>query len=368
VGTRLARLATLFGFTDGDIDDPVEAKLAAARAARANLYVATRAQALQLSVVARARDITCGVLASLVLVRERATATTDTGRVTQWTELGPDWLARPDPNHTLAWFVSWITDDLFFRSYAYARITVRDSDNQPRAMQWMPFDQICPADPYAPDYIDGVVWMRPPHLDEIHVPARDLVIFESPLEGVLSSKSVLSTAARLDHSADRFAGANLAAGWLKQKNGEPNSPAEAQKLVDDWALGRETNTIGYLSESLDYEESQIDPSRLQLVEGRAYQDAAVARVCNTPNFVVGVGVPNDSMTYKTALTARLDLLDFGLQPYVTCWEQTLSAGNVTPRGQRVRFDLDPFLRTTLLSTVGAAGGSETTPAPGGTSR
>ncbi|HEY4378073.1 MAG TPA: hypothetical protein VGM93_12985, partial [Acidimicrobiales bacterium] len=70
-----------------------------------------------------------------------------------------------------------------------------------------------------------------------------------------------------------------------------------------------------------------------------------------PNFAVGVGVPNDSMTYKTALTARLDLLDFGLQPFVECWSEALSDEKVTPRGTRVSFDLEPFLRTAQLTPV-----------------
>jgi hypothetical protein len=105
----------------------------------------------------------------------------------------------------------------------------------------------------------------------------------------------------------------------------------------------------------------MDPSRLQLVEGRAYQDAAIARVCNVPNYAVGVGVPNDSMTYKTAATARYDLLDFGLSPFVTCWESTLSGDDVVPHGTVVAMDLAGFLRTDVLSGLPVP--AAPTPAP-----
>jgi hypothetical protein len=189
-------------------------------------------------------------------------------------------------------------------------------------------------------------------LDAVRLRPAEVVVFESPLLGILNGGlGALTTASELDASARRFAGAELAAGWLKQRAGEPIGQTEAQALVNAWAEARLINAIGYLNETLDYEESQIDPSRLQLVEGRAYQDAVVARICNMPNYAVGVGVPNDSMTYKTALTARLDLLDFGLQPFLDCWGQTLSSDQVSPHGTTVAFDLEPFLRTAQLTPV-----------------
>ena len=74
-------------------------------------------------------------------------------------------------------------------------------------------------------------------------------------------------------------------------------------------------------------------------------------MCNVPNFSVGVAVPGDSMTYKTAETARLDLVDFTLAPFIGCIEQTLSGPEVTPRGTRVVFDLEPFLRSRELAAA-----------------
>lgn len=330
-------------WSDGDPHDAVKAALAAQVAARDWQAVATRDQAMRNSVVNRARDIVCGTLGCLPFTRIRG------GEV-----LGPGWLSRPDPFHSRAWFVSWVTDDLFFRGGAFARVTVRDSDGQVVALEWMPWVEVLPDDAG-----EGVTWYRSGRwpgtgrLDPIHVARRDLVRFEPAIVGVLNGgEEVLSTASRLNGAADRFAGAELAAGWLKQTGGEPLSETDALELVTTFQASRRVNTIAFLNEVADYHESAMDPSRLQLVEGRSYQDAAVARLCNVPNFVVGVGVPNDSMTYKTALTARLDLLDFGLQPFVSCWQETLT--ELAPRGTEVRVDVEAFLRTPLLSATATA--------------
>lgn len=357
VGDEWVAADTLQGPAAGDA---VTDRLTAARAARVVPAVTTRDAAIRNSVVNRARDVVCGVLSCLPF-----TVTRDRGGVVE--TLPPGWLDRPDPLHSHAWFVANVTDDLFFHGWAAARITVEDDvTGRALALQWMPWDQLAPTDD-----ADVIVWTRGAYPDPftpqyglapIALRPQDVVLWESPLVGVLNGgREVLTTAAQLDRAANRFAGAELAAGWLQQVRGEPVGGGEAQGLVDDWAYARALNAVGFLNESLEYHESEIDPARLQMVESRAYQDGAVARIVNMPAFSLGVGVPNDSMTYKTALTARLDLLDFGLQPFVECWGEALSNEKVTPRGTTVAFDLEPFLRTAQLTPVADSGAE--TPAP-----
>lgn len=358
-GPPSSRRITASDWSDGYIPgEGIAAKVEAAQAMRVAALVNTRDRAMANSVVNRARDIVCGTLAALPLTVTRTRA-----GVTE--ELDPGWLAKPDPSHTRAWFVSWVTDDLFFQGRAAARITVEDADHRAVALQWMPWDQL-EATP------DGgrLVWRRGWYPDPftpqaglapVELREQDVIVWESPLVGLLHGGQVaLTTSAQLDLSANRFAGAELAAGWLKQTGGEPTPSTEAEELVARWALSRAVNAVGYLNETLDYHESDMDPSRLQLVEGRSYQDSQVARLCNMPAWSVGVGIPNDSMTYKTALTARLDLVDFGLLPFVVAWSEALSGEKVTPRGTVVAFDLEPFLRTDQLTPV-AQSGTEQTP-------
>lgn len=348
---------------DGHVHDGVNLLASSAAAGRSDLIVATRTQALENSVVNRARDLICGTLAGLPFRRVRTRAGADD-------ELGPGWLDRPDPTHTRGWFVAQVTDDLFFHEVAFARVTARDAENYPIALEWMPRVEVMPD----PDGSGSVTWLRTTRpgvwwwptatVEQVDVDERDLIVFESPVTGLLRwSCNPLSTHARLDAAAKRFASHEMAAGWLAQKPGsEDISPVQAKELVRGFADMRAELALAYLNQSLEYHESTLNPSQLQLIEGRAYQDAATARLCNVPNYAVGVGVPNDSMTYKTAVTARLDLIDFGVAPFLSCWEQTMSAYNVTPRGTRVLFDLEPFLRSKELATLPA---DQTTPVPAG---
>jgi phage portal protein BeeE len=318
-------------------------------AQRAIWLVTTRGQAIQNPVVMRARDLVCGVLSQLPFQRtNRNGATMPIG-----------WLDRPDPNHTRGWFVSMITDDLFFYGFAYARITVRDFTNRPLALEWVPFT----AAVVKPEGT-GLLWQRrgwdlpgpqlAAQVQTVDLLWRDVVVFESPLTAVLQANEPLSLASLLQSAAVRFAGVEMPAGTLKQTGGDDAD--DPTKLVADFETARLAHVTAYLSQDLEYHESTMDPSRLQLIEARSYQDAATARVCNVPAFAVGVGVPHESMTYKTAATARLDLIDFGIAPYLGCWEQTLSSDQVSPAGSTIGFDLEPFLRTQALSHLGVAGG------------
>ena len=324
---------------------------------RAGRRVSTRDQAIRLSVVNRARDIVCGVLSTLPLTRLRG----DLRDPESLEDLGPGWLERPDPDHTRGWFVAGVTDDLFFHQHAYARVTAWDADLRPVALQWMPYREVIrDEDALGVTWFPTDRWLVP--LESVAVDRSALVEFESPLLGVLrGGEDILTTAALLDSAAGRFAGVDIPAGWFSQKAGfEEMTDDEIEEFLERWWAARQFNTTGYHNDALEYHESQMDPSRLQLVEGRAYQDAALARLCNLPNYTLGVGVPNDSMTYKTALTARLDVIDFGLAPFIGCIEQTLSANAITPRGTHVQMVLEPFTRTSVLTTAARAGMSSTT--------
>lgn len=329
--------------------------IAARAALRAGLGVdpaaqlLTRAEALSLSVVNRARDLVCGVLSTLPLVRVR-----DRAGVVE--DLGAGWLDRPDPTRTRGAFVADLVDDLFFHGQALARVTARYVDGWPAALQYVPWVEVT-QDPDAGDW----VW-RPPAGTQIRIRETDAVRFESPLTGVLEHPSALVIARRLDRSAFRFSSSTVPMGWLRQTGGEPLTSDEMAAQAQAFAQARDTDAIAFLNEWLEYHEASIDPSRLQLVEARSYQDAAVARVCNVPNFTVGVAVPGDSMTYKTSQSARLDLIDFALAPFVACLEQTLSGPDVTPNGTRVQVDLEPFLRSGTWATATGATRTEEVPA------
>lgn len=339
---------------------PLETRLAALVAARADVAVwtppapVTRTQAMSLSVIQRSRDLMCGVLSRMPFRRYSDHGLDPTGDEPRLVAAG--WLDRPDPTRTRGSFVADITDDLFFYGWGAARITSRSADGFPNALERLEWIHLTPPQTHragTPGAGDVDDWLyRDPATGQVRKYLDvNVIVFESPVTGVLEAPNALGIAARLDRAAARFATTSIPAGWLRQTGGVPLSAVELAERAEAFEVARETHTIAALNEYLDYEESTIDPSRLQLVEGRQFQDAALARIANVPGFMVGAVIPGDSMTYRTAATARLDLVDFGLAPLIGAWEETLSGPDVTPRGQHVRMDPSPFLRTLELAAV-----------------
>jgi phage portal protein BeeE len=114
-------------------------------------------------------------------------------------------------------------------------------------------------------------------------------------------------------------------------------------MASDFQAARLQRTTAALNPYLEWHESTMDPTRLQLVEARQFQALELARLSNVPAYLVGAPT-GTGMTYQNATQARSDLIDFGAMPYLQCIEQTLSGDNVCPRNSFVRFDLNAWLR------------------------
>ena len=327
-----------------------------------------RELALNLSIINRGRDLICGVLGDMPFER----TSTFGGEVR---DLGAGWLEHPDPTRTRQAWTADVVDDLIFYGWAACLITARDPQGYPTALVHLPWVELtAPAGHRSRNRA-----RYPAQLAAARGTGRadywewgdralfdlNVVVFESPLTGVLGYPTPLLIALRLDRAAARFAASTVPIGWLEQVPGSAAlSAAEWTTLARAFADAREGNAIAALNEAVRYHESTLDPSRMQLVEARTYQDAALARVMNVPAFLVGAVTPGDSMTYKSAQQSRWDLLTFGVAPYMTCLAETLSMPNVTPRGTTVTLDPTPFLRTAELAAVDASSSAALTPTGG----
>jgi phage portal protein BeeE len=81
---------------------------------------------------------------------------------------------------------------------------------------------------------------------------------------------------------------------------------------------------------------------MQLTESRQYVAAEIARLANVPNWVVSADA-GDSMTYANVVDQRKDLIAFSFG-FMNAIEDRLSMNDITANGQKVRFELDHFLR------------------------
>src|SRR4029077_12027794 len=127
---------------------------------------------------------------------------------------------------------------------------------------------------------------------------------------------------------------------------------EIQALLDDWETARQTRSVGYLNDVVDYQTFGWNAAELQLSEASEYAALDVARIFGLPARAVDA-TTGDSMTYANVVESRRDTLD-ALRPWMAPVEQTLSLtarasrpqGLVVPYGIRVRLDIDDYVRDT----------------------
>lgn len=314
------------------------ASTAAGALIAANGATVGRDRAMRIPTVSRARDLICSAAANLPWHHE----------LVQWNgdnieylplPLEP-WMDRPEARVTRAHTVAWTVDDLLFTGRAHWYVTNRYADGRPAGFQRLPSsDVLLEADSFA----NGVP-VGPYTLSYIgtNIPTRDVVSFWSPIAPFLSTASrALFIAERLDQAAMRFASTPAALGWLKQVGGEPLSGDELQELASSWQEARDLGSIAALNEFVDWHESNMDPSKMQLVEARQYQALEMSRAANIPPYLVGVNAAG--FTYSNAEQSVRDLYLFGALPYILCISETLSGQDVTARGHVVRLKMDDHI-------------------------
>jgi phage portal protein BeeE len=252
---------------------------------------------------------------------------------------GESWMTRPDPKITRNFIMSKTARDLILYGRAFWMITSRYSTGFPATFQWLPAN-LCDTPNNAPPE-----WFGPAdevNFNGIPLDTSQLVQFLSGSQGIIySGRRAIQIALRLDQSAERFATNEIAAGYLQQKGGEPMSGEELGEMAAAWAANRRTNAIGALNELVSFESFDVDPSKLQLVEGREYQTKELSRLMDIPAYLLAID--QSGMTYANAQQARQDLILFGARPILHAIEERLSMDDVLPRGRHVRFAIDEYL-------------------------
>lgn len=295
---------------------------------------------MRIPTISRARDILCSLVGSLPI---RNYGTQWDGENVVELPLPPEqWMTRPDPRTTRAHFLAWTTDSLIFTGRAYWYVTSRRrEDGRPASFQLLDpaqvtldatsFADLVPVGPYRITYAGR------------QLPTDDVIVLYSPVPPLLDTGArAILIAERLDSASLRFANAPTAFGWLAQTTGEPLSSEELADLAAGWADARDTNAVAALGMGVEWQESKMDPSRLQLVEARQYQSLELARLANVPPYLVGAPA-GTGMTYQNAETARHDAVTFGALPYIETIEGTLSSDAITPRGHVVKLDRSAWL-------------------------
>jgi hypothetical protein len=301
-----------------------------------------RAAAMTVPVVAMIRQMMAGGMASMDLDRFRRDPTGDV-------PLDPGWCASPDPAPTIpvSVFWAWIIDDLFFGGVSTLVVLARDWTGFP-----VQFRRVLPGqltyDPQA--FAWGITVASPVYYRGVAIDPRDVVVVNGPHEGLLNyGGAVLASAIALEAAASRAAGEPLPNVELHQKAGEPMTPDDAADLVGRWATARQGGATAYTPANIETKLMGFSAADQQLVEGRQYMATQLARLAGVNPVLVSAAMgASSSYVYTNQADYRQAFLDDVLDPYLRAIEGRLSAGDVTPRGQYVRFDRDAFTHLTQM--------------------
>lgn len=294
----------------------------------------TRSRALSLGAVSRSRDVLCSLTGSLP-IRQYGTAWN--GEDLEEIPLPPEpWMIQPEKDVPRSVTMAWLTDDLMFHGRAYLYTTETYANGMPARFQWLPAEDVqLVASSFRGNRPIGKV-SEITYLGNILDP-RLVHIFYSPYEPFLATAArSVRIAERLDAAAERYAVNDTPPGHLKQRKGQPLDHDEMVEMASEWSLARQEGRTAFAPEEVDWIESTMDPSRLQLIEARQYAALELARHANVPPWICGIST--GGMTYQNATQAKADAVTFGALGFIEALEQGFSSNTITPRGRVVRLD------------------------------
>ena len=298
----------------------------------------TRALAMSVPSVARARNIICGTIGSLPLTTfNRITGEyVDPHRV----------INQPDPR--VAGFViyCWLAEDIWLYGAGYGQVLEMYSatdGGRVRAWTRVSPDRVTVDTDFLNTTINGY------KVDGKSVPMQgvgSIIRFDGADEGFLHrSGKTVAAAVYLENAALNYA-KEPAPSMVLKSNGTNLTAERISSLLTAWKSARQSRSTAFLNADVDLKEFGFDPKSLQLAEGRQYVALELARACGIPAYFLSA--ETTSLTYSNAVSERRLLVDFSLRPILKSIEERLSLPDFVPNPVMVRFALDDFLRGNAL--------------------
>lgn len=302
----------------------------------------SRAEALQVPAVLRARNLIAGTLGSLPIhVRDKEK---NESRPTPL-------LDQIDPNIANAVILTETFEDLLFEGVSWWRVTQFNFQGFPSSAYRVPITSVHVAPVGG---MPSIVKVTPDqnfpatgqvYIDGIPVPDDEVIRFDSPNPPLLrAAAKAIRTCLRLDATAAMYADSPTPLGYLHPKDGTRElSKEEATEMMDEWERSRRNRAWAYISEGLEAGVLQWNAEQIQLADQRQHAVLEIARATGIDP--EDLGVSTTSRTYQNSEDRRRALIDFTLKPYMTAVEQRLSMNDVLPRGYEAKVNLDSFLRS-----------------------
>jgi HK97 family phage portal protein len=294
------------------------------------LSSATRAQAMAIPTIARARNILCS-LATLPLEQyiKSTGAHVEPNRV----------INQPDSRVPGSAIYAFIAEDLLFHGVAYGQVMSMYADGRIQEWTRVAVDRVTYQ---TNDTQTEIVAYR---VDGSAVPSMgvgSLVVFNGLDEGFLSRAGrTIRAAVALENASEAFAKEPVPMMVLKS-NGTNLTSERIGKLLEAWRVARSTRSTAFLNADVELQAMGIDPNKLQLNEARQYVALELCRAIGLPAYFASA--ETTSMTYSNATAERRSLIDFGGRNLLLAIEQRLSMPDFVGQGNEIRYSLDEYLR------------------------
>lgn len=280
----------------------------------------SRQVAMRLPAVARARNVLCGLAATLPLV-----AQTSSGPAAPQ----PDICRVLDKDRPYSISMGWLVDQLLFEGVCWLVVAERDwATGYPLSAKVavkseLTFD------------VNGwpVSYQGRPWTDYIQIPAHH--------EGVLNyGKDAIRQAIDLAQSAARSSVNPVPSMELHQTTPSPTlTDDDIQKLLASWRQARagKYGGIAYTPSTIQAIAHGQAAEQL-LIEGRKYTDLEMARLLGVPAWVIDAPTGGSTLSYSNIESRTRELLAFGLSPYLADIEDRFSMDDILPPGVWANFD------------------------------
>jgi len=299
-----------------------------------------RDAAMSVPAIAACRNLICGTVAQLDVDRIRGDERLDAGTL----------LTQPDPDVPWTQTITDTVDDLLFRGVAYWLVLARDGAGFPVRARYVDATLVqLDESPYLTDYSRLLGYI----VNGTRLEPGDVLAFHMTHTGVLAFGGLtISAAIATMNAARRFADVEIPAGVLVNE-GHELSQTEMDETVEAFQRQRQTKSVAFL-QGMKYERTNVSPADLQLSEALSGWATECCRLFNVPVVKIGAsptGHTGSSLLYANVAQNTAAYVEDAVAPVLVCIEQALSGPTVTPRGQRVLFQVGQYLRADPTAAV-----------------
>lgn len=295
----------------------------------------TRAEAMGIPAIARARHILCSDAArSPLRVLDAADVEQPAG-----------WLQRSalgvSPQHRAVWTV----DDLIHYGWSLWLVQREDADLAAPITEGArcPFDRWS----FGVGAEAGMVLV-----DGKSIPDHVALLIPGFHDGIVKSNPRTIRGAReLETSAAQRAAQPIPAMELHQTTPDTLTATERDELVASWVSKLQANGggVAYTPQSIEARPHGTASADL-LIQGRNAAAVDAARIVGVPAAMIDASNVNSSLTYETLEGRGGEYIDRSLPLYLGPIDARLSLDDVTPAGTRVRADLSALTAVTPTTT------------------